>query len=201
VGGVTDGTAHKNTFIYLIGFPGTGKYTIGREICGTGNFRLVDNHLINNPVFSLIRLDGKTPLPDIVWEKTSAIWDVVYDVMAHISPPGESFVLTNVLLHSVAGDHARYRKVAALAETRGALFIPVRLFCDVAEAEKRIVSPERAARLKETNPAAPRRYAAEEELLAIDHPHLLDLDVTSLAPAESAAAILRHAGMRRGAQG
>ena len=63
----------QNTIIYLIGFAGTGKYTIAKEICRLTNARLVDNHLINNPVFSLIRADGKTLLPESVWEKTWAI--------------------------------------------------------------------------------------------------------------------------------
>jgi len=38
----------KNTFILLIGFAGTGKYTIGRELCRRTGAKLIDNHLINN---------------------------------------------------------------------------------------------------------------------------------------------------------
>lgn len=49
----------KNTIIYLLGFPGTGKYTIAKEICKQADFKLVDNHLINNPLFTLIENDDK----------------------------------------------------------------------------------------------------------------------------------------------
>jgi hypothetical protein len=64
----------KNTIIYLIGFPGTGKYTIAREIAQQEDFRLVDNHLVNNPLFNLIHADGITPLPRTYLEKRKTGW-------------------------------------------------------------------------------------------------------------------------------
>lgn len=36
--------------LYLIGFAGTGKYTIAKELAKVG-YKLVDNHLINNSIF------------------------------------------------------------------------------------------------------------------------------------------------------
>lgn len=39
--------------LYLIGFAGTGEYTIAKEIANHG-YKVVDNHLINNPIFSLL---------------------------------------------------------------------------------------------------------------------------------------------------
>ena len=70
----------QSTIVYLIGFAGTGKHTIALEICRLTGARLVDNHLINNPVFSLIQADGKTRLPETVWKKTWAIRHIVLDV-------------------------------------------------------------------------------------------------------------------------
>src|SRR5580698_1059674 len=95
----------QNTFIYLIGFPGTGKYTIAQEIARKENFRLVDNHLINNPVFSLIPLDGQTKLPERIWDNTRKIWEAVSDTIIHISPREYNFVLTNSLIQANAADH------------------------------------------------------------------------------------------------
>jgi hypothetical protein len=69
----------QNTIVYLLGFAGTGKYTIAQELSRRTGARLVDNHLINNPVFSLIQVDGKTPLPEAVSDKTWAIRHVVLD--------------------------------------------------------------------------------------------------------------------------
>lgn len=66
----------ENTIIHLIGFPGTGKYTIACEITKLADIRLVDNHLINNIVLSIIPTDGITPLPVRVWENMSRIWDI-----------------------------------------------------------------------------------------------------------------------------
>ena len=41
--------------VHLIGFPGVGKLTIAKEIVRQrSDFVLVDNHLINNPVFSVV---------------------------------------------------------------------------------------------------------------------------------------------------
>lgn len=40
--------------LYLIGFAGTGKYTIAKELVKFG-YKVIDNHLINNPIFSLYK--------------------------------------------------------------------------------------------------------------------------------------------------
>jgi hypothetical protein len=46
---------YKNCIIHLIGFAGVGKLTIAREIVSKTNAKLVDNHLINNPILSIIK--------------------------------------------------------------------------------------------------------------------------------------------------
>lgn len=58
-----------NTVIVLIGFAGTGKYTIGRELCELTGAKLIDNHLINNPIFKTVDADGIKPLPPGIWDK------------------------------------------------------------------------------------------------------------------------------------
>lgn len=184
----------RNTILYLIGFPGTGKYTIAREICGIeAGFRLVDAHLVNNVLFSLIPLDGKTPIPRRVWDNIHTIWDAVIDTMTHVSPPDFSFILTNYLSQNNANDIAWFDTVEAMAASRGARFVPVVLTIDEAEHKNRITGPGRTARMKETNPEAPARYAATDRLIAPDHPHLLTLDVTALTAQDAARHILAHA--------
>jgi shikimate kinase len=39
----------QNTIVLLIGFAGTGKYTIGRELCERTGARLIDNHDRQSP--------------------------------------------------------------------------------------------------------------------------------------------------------
>ena len=145
--------------IYLLGYPGTGKYTIGKEICRLNpRFRLVDNHLINNPIFSIINADGITPLPVNVWENVEKIWHIVFDTMVNVSPPDFNFVLTNVLFDS-EGDKAWFEQMESVARGRNAKFVPVVLRISVEEHQKRIGNKDRKLRMKETDPKSPQRYA------------------------------------------
>jgi hypothetical protein len=186
----------ENTLIYLIGFPGTGKYTIAQEIVGKADFKLVDNHLINNPIFSLIQLDGKTPMPMRVWDNVVKIWDVVADTLIHLSPPEGNFVLTNSLAEGDEFDLRHYERIKNIADQRRGHFVPVRLTLDVDEHRRRITVPARKLRHKETNPEAPARYAAQS-ILNVVHPHVLTLDVTHLSAAEAADIIVKHAASLR----
>ena len=67
--------------IYLIGRSGSGKYTIAKYFEKYG-FKIVDNHLINNPIFSLLDLDSVTPIPDFAWETISRIRASIFDFMS-----------------------------------------------------------------------------------------------------------------------
>lgn len=182
-----------NTIIYLLGYPGTGKYTIAKEICQIApEFRLVDNHLINNPLFSLIHTDGITPLNPRIWDNVELIWRAVLDTIVHISPKDYSFVLTNALSNSDK-DVAWFHEVTAMADKRGAQFVPVVLKLSVDEHIKRITSPDRPLRMKEIDPTGPERYAKADNLISPEHPNLLTLDISSLSATEAARHILDHA--------
>jgi hypothetical protein len=183
----------NNTIVYLIGHYGVGKLTIARAICAGTDARLFDNHLANNVVFSLIRADGKTPLPERVWDLIDVIRDQALLAIEELTPPDAGFVLTNCLLESEPGDRAAYDKVQALAARRGSVFVPVVLEASDAAYAARIPSPERAERLKHTDADSAERKRRTTELLRIDHPHRLDLDTTDLPPAEAARIIVEHA--------
>lgn len=182
-----------NTIIYLIGFAGTGKYTIAKEICRLTNARLVDNHLINNPVFSLIRADGKTPFPESVWEKTWAIRHIVLNVIKDISPAEFSFVFTNELFDDDLYSQKLFSEIVELATNRMSKLIPVLLMCDEEELCNRIQSPERATRLKDTNADNGRKKIHSQKILRIKHPNLLDLNVTNLSALHAAEIIIANA--------
>ncbi|MDI1229136.1 MAG: hypothetical protein PSY14_15760 [bacterium] len=117
----------EGAVIHLLGAPGTGKYTIAQEMLKLCDIRLVDNHLINNPLFSLVRLDGKTPLPARIWDNVIKIWDAVADTMVHISPREFSFVLTNGLFEGDDEDRKHMLNMKRVADERGGIYIPVRL--------------------------------------------------------------------------
>ena len=186
-------TAHPlhNTLIYLIGFPGTGKRTIAAKIAEETGAVLLDNQLINRPIFTVI--PRGVPPAQRVWDNIGRVWAAVLDTMTHDSPPEWSFVMTNVLLESDPDDRSWYGSVESAAVARKARFVPVRLHISVEENARRIISPERAQHLKIMDPEAPARLAAGPGILRVEHPNLLDLDVTGLTPQDAAARILKHA--------
>lgn len=64
--------------IYLIGIPAVGKYTIAKEIARLTQAKLVDNRLINLPVFSILGYDGQDsfPFPSRAWDHIETIFVV-----------------------------------------------------------------------------------------------------------------------------
>ncbi len=181
-----------NTIIHLLGAPGTGKYTIAREMTALADILLVDNHLINNPLFSIVRQDGKTKLPPRIWDNVAKIWDAVADTMVHISPPHFSFILTNALFENDEDDRKHMLNMKRVADERKGIYIPVRLLiADADEHVRRITAPDRNTRMKETDPAAPARYAGKE-VLKTGMATELTIDVTKLAPPDAARKVLAH---------
>ena len=182
--------AFQNTMVVLIGFAGTGKYTIGREVCRRTGAKLIDNHLINNPIFKVVNADGVTRLPAGVWDRVTDIRRNVYQAIRELSPPEMSFVFTMELRQSNPGDHRAFVDVQELAASRKSLFVPVRLICEVEELCRRVVEPSRIEMLKEISPELTRKKSAEDSVLNNEHPNLRTIDVTSRSPEESADAIL-----------
>ncbi|MBN8530448.1 MAG: AAA family ATPase [Alphaproteobacteria bacterium] len=178
-----------STIYYLIGYPGVGKYTVAQALAERTGARIVDNHLANNPIFSLLPLDGITAIPEAAWERVKAIRDIVFDTMEHLSPREFSFILTNVL-HDDEGDRSLFAQVEALAKARSSLFIPVLLSCTEEENCRRVTSPGRAKRLKDTSAENVRTLRAEKPLLPVAHPNTLRLDTTMLAAEEVVEKIL-----------
>jgi hypothetical protein len=179
-----------NTIVVLMGFAGTGKYTIGRELCERTGARLVDNHLINNPVFTVVNADGVTPLPAKVWDRVKEIRATVYQTIRELSPPEMSFVFTLELRESNPLDHLAFHDLAELAAARQSRFVPIRLICGVEELCRRVTDPARAAMLKEISPELARKKSAEDEVLKAPHPNLRTLDVTKRTASGSVDAIL-----------
>ena len=180
----------KNTIIVLIGFAGTGKYTIGRELCERTGAKLIDNHLINNPIFKVVDADGISPLPPGVWDKVKTIRAIVYDSIRELSPPDLSFVFTIELIEGKPGEQKAFDDLKELATARNSVFVPVRLLCDVDELCRRVASPGRIAMIKAISPEAARQKSADYEVLKAEHPHIRTIDVTAKSPSDSADVIL-----------
>lgn len=182
-----------NAIIYLHGHYGVGKLTIAREIAALTGARVFDNHLANNVVFSLIREDGSTPIPEGAWPLIMTIRRQALTAMAELARPDASFVLTNALMEEDPIDHAAFADVMDTATRRGATFVPVLLTAsDLAHAE-RIPAPERAARLKMTDADGAARKRATSAILKVAHPNRLEIDTTDILPEAAARRIIEHA--------
>lgn len=171
--------------IYLIGKPGTGKYTIAKEIAQHG-YVICDNQLINNPIFALLNYDGFTPIPRFAWHAIKRIRDSVFDFIT--IEPNNNYVFTNVL-YEETGDQQLFNQVQQLATNRNSLFVPIRLHISEHEHLKRIQNPERTVRYKsiDTN-----EVYIDLSLLQITHQNVLALDVSDLSANDAAMQILAH---------
>src|ERR1044071_3086543 len=72
------------------------------------------NH-INNVIFSLIDPDGKTKLPDKVWENVSQVRSAVLNTIRDVAKPGRSFLFTNELLDGEERRRNVFMEIAAIA--------------------------------------------------------------------------------------
>ena len=183
----------ENTIIYLIGHYGVGKLTVGKQIAAQTGARLFDNHLANNVIFSLIREDGRTKIPDRAWDLIMTIRRQALTAMAEIAPPAASFVLTNALMEGDPMDRQAYDEVVATAARRGSIFVPVFLSASDGAHAERIPSPDREARLKMTNVDGAANVRKTRPLLDVIHPHRIDLETTSVPAEEVARRIVAHA--------
>ncbi|MDO9431016.1 MAG: AAA family ATPase [Phenylobacterium sp.] len=180
-----------NTFVYLMGPPGVGKYTVGKLLAERMPARLIDNHYWNNPIFEIVEPDGKTPLPAEVWDRTHAVRTAVLETIATLAPPKRNFIFT----HAVSNEnHPMDRLIAgqilSTADRRGANTLLVRLSCASAELATRIEEPGRAIRLKARDGSQAERYATLTKLDA-HHPWTIDLDTTGSEPDDTARRILQ----------
>lgn len=176
---------NNTCIIYLIGRPGTGKYTIAKELEKFG-FIVCDNQLINNPIFTLLNYDGFSKIPEIGWNAIGQIRTAVFDFIA--IEQQHNYVLTNCLYED-EGDRKCYLQVESMAFKRGALFIPIKLLISEEEHLRRITEPSRRTRWKSIDP---QDVFQTKPLITINHPHLFELDVSVLSATQTAEKILNH---------
>ena len=188
----------NGAFIYLFGFAGSGKLTIAKAIAERWDCIVVDNHHVNNVIFELIDIDqhGEGTLSDEVWDHVMRVRQAAMDAIRYLARPGRNFVFTNELIEGVDRHHVFFLEVAKVAADRGALLLPVRLAVDPDELARRIASPERVEKLKLTNPDVAVARTQNEEVFRPEGYDYMDLDVTTLAPEESARLILAELEQR-----
>lgn len=189
---------HETCVVYLLGYPGVGKRTVGTHLAALLEGVLVDNQLINVPLLTLFQWDGKAALPADIWERAEPIRDAVLGVIEDLAPKENSYVFTNPLHDDVDGAK-QYERVRSLADRRDSLFLAVTLDCDIDEHVHRIDTPDRRERFKGSDPAGYMRYREQTKLFEPPAGEVVHIDTTSIPPEENAERIheaLRSRGLR-----
>jgi len=180
----------ETAVVFLLGYPGMGKRTVGQSLAELIDGVLVDNQLINRPLLELFRWDGKEPIPTEIWRRVLPIREAVLGTIEDLAPKTNSYVFTNVLTDDAESlDH--YDRVRSLAERRGSLFLAVMLECDIDVQVSRIDNPDRVALRKGSDPDGYRRHRRTTDLLQPPASEVLHVDTTTTPAMENAARIYR----------
>ncbi|QUS55572.1 AAA family ATPase [Pseudovibrio brasiliensis] len=182
----------ENVLIYLVGFAGTGKLTIARALAEATSAKVVDNQWINNPIFGLLDHDRLTPYPEGVWRQIDKVREAVLETVATLGAAHASYVFTHEGFEDDAGDRQIYEAIREIAQRRKARFLPVRLLCNEDEIAKRVVSPERALRLKSMDPEQSCNAVRNSTVLKPNHENELTLDISEKQPADVVELILEQ---------
>jgi hypothetical protein len=174
--------------VFLLGYPGVGKRTVGTHLAELLDGVLVDNQLINLPLLTLFRWDGKFPIPMEIWERVAPIRKAVLGTIEDLAPKSNSYVFTNVLKDDEDGA-SQYISLRSLAQRRGSLFLSVMLGCDVDEQVRRIDTPDRIARLKGSDPEGYRRHRQHTRLFQPPSKEVMHVDTTEIDARQNAETI------------
>lgn len=178
------------TVTYLVGPPASGKRTIGLELAAATGAALIDNHLINDPIFTAYGADGASRLPEWVYQLAGKVRESTMEA-AMRAAPDVSHIFTNYLSADPA--EAQYvENLRTLAQTRGAQFVPVWLTCPENELARRVTLPQRQTRRKMHDPDSLRQLLLSEGALPPPSDALI-LNTAELAPHQAARRIIEQA--------
>lgn len=165
--------------VHINGWPGVGKYTIGKVLSEKLGARFIHNHLLHDVSFACAGRgdDNRWPL----YEK---IRSAAYDVLAR-RPSDEVFVMTNALCYGVIREIEAWSKVVDLAISRSALLIPVILRADTETIARRISSDNRLD-MKLKDPVYLREMVSKHTLQVPDVPETIEVDVSDASTEEAA---------------
>ena len=170
--------------VYLLGYPGVGKYTVGRALAEQSGAVLIDNQMINHPILALF--NREVDLPDEAFERTGPIRNAVFSALEEIAPRSLSYVFTNNL-EDKPEDIAIYDRLRGIAASRDSTFLPVMLTCAREVQLERVQAEERRRRLKVSDPEWLDGFMTSVPLYSPEG--VMTLDTTDVTPEQSAAAI------------
>ncbi len=136
--------------IYLIGFPGSGKLTIAKELCNIIDGVIVDNNLFNNIIFDMIDFRNAEVTSEI-WEKIFVIRENMLAILEKYHIESKHYIFTNELIKGDSYDQRVYNSVVNLSKKNECGDSPVVLYCNSGELVKRVQLKEREQERKITD--------------------------------------------------
>ncbi|KAF5502970.1 Ribose-5-phosphate isomerase [Colletotrichum fructicola] len=175
--------------VYINGFPGTGKLTVGKVLdTASDKIKLVHNHLLINPAEAVLSRD-QPGYQDLRRRIRSAIFE---SLIHEPSTYSTLYVFTDAQTANEAGS-AVCQEYKDCADRRGCEFIPITLDCDEQTNLGRLIEGGRQAEGKLIDTELLKLFRAGEDLYDFDgHPHRLRIDVSHLSPQVAASEILAH---------
>jgi len=180
----------KNTIIYILGHSGSGKYSIGTEIAKLQNFKLIDNHYINNVIFQLIETDGKSKLPEKVWEFTRSVRKAVFGTIKELSSIESNFIFTNALMKEQEISEPIYQDILEIVKKRKAIFFAIVLDISKNELKNRISNPERREKYKDISPENAEKAFNNFHVFEPNYKNTFHINVDNKTAKEAAIEIL-----------
>jgi shikimate kinase len=173
--------------IFLYGPPAVGKYTIGVELAARTEFRLFHNHLTVNLVTAVFERDSE------VWLRM--LRSVRRDILTEAAQYGVNLIMTSVF--SGTSEHAEaWRTMLEPVHAAGGKVHFVQLTCERDELFRRITRDSRRAMDKLIDPARLTDLLDRFDMVSpAPFGQHLRLDVTHVAPSESATKIIQHYGI------
>ena len=173
--------------LFLHGAPASGKLTVAKAILDQVQGRLFDNHA----AIDLARTVFDFGAP--------GFWELVHTarltVMQAASRGGVRLLVTTVC-YSEPEDRAAFEQFESIVEGAGGGVLPVFLSCSREEALRRVGNPDRKARRKISSAAGLDGFLEQWTLVPVARANCLHVDTTSVAPDETARAIISHFGLQ-----
>ena len=163
--------------IHLIAYPGAGKYTIAKELCKDKQFKLFDNHIVNNVLFSLTDLSKS--LPTFKDKYINKLYKTAFEYFEKIDIK-ENIVFTNFLENS-KNDKKYLKMIKKFAKKANFLYIPILLTPNTQTLLSRVQNEERKSKLKLTNPQLAQQVY-NSVLIEIKDKNKMIIDNSNLSP-------------------
>lgn len=181
----------ETCIVFMLGYPGMGKRTVGARLAALLDGVLVDNQLINRPLIELFRWDGVELLPPEIWDRVVPIREAVLGVIEDLAPSSNSYVFTNVIEDGPDAE-GEYQRLRSVARRRGSLFLSVMLTCDIDVQVARIDNPDRVALRKGSDPEGYRGHRLTTTLYQPPPGEVIHLDTTEATPDSNAQRIYQE---------